>query len=469
MTRNSASVVDDRLHPAGYGVVLFLLVNVGRLPELLPFLQPLHLGKLSLVMALLGLFMASGGPRLRAFPAGPGRLLLLFVLLMVLSVGWSIWKTNSLQFLAGTMLSNLLLFVLLVKTTINPRMLRLYVGSLIGAGVLLAMMMVRAGGAERVSILSSYDPNDLALMLVTVLPLAVLGFFISRGTRRFMLAGLTGVLLVAILFTGSRGGFLALLAVAAYLFFSRLPLADGRLTQRVSPPKVLVVVLGAGLLLVATPQATWERMSTIFSPEDDYNLTEDTGRVAIWTRGVGAMAERPWGWGLLAFEAVEGERGGRFQASHNSLLQVGVELGIAGLVLVLMLYAACFRRLQALRLWAFANGPPRSGETGPPEAQDRGPLSLQLGALAIALQAGFIGYFVGAFFLSSAYTALFFTLVALVLALENITRLYGHTAAASAQPVPPAGTAPLPQAVTPPQRSGFVFRPGVQEPWEPRP
>src|SRR5678815_3555338 len=92
----------------------------------------------------------------------------------------------------------------------------------------------------------------------------------------------------------------------------------------------------------------WQQMGTIAS-ESDYNRTDETGRVQIWKRGIGYMLSNPLlGVGAGNFPAAEGllspfaQRqqfgvGVRWSAAHNTLVQVGAELGVVGLVLFVAL------------------------------------------------------------------------------------------------------------------------------------
>ena len=43
-----------------------------------------------------------------------------------------------------------------------------------------------------------------------------------------------------------------------------------------------------GVAPLAGPDGYWGHMGTILSPEDDYNVTSDSGRLAIWGRVVSA-------------------------------------------------------------------------------------------------------------------------------------------------------------------------------------
>jgi hypothetical protein len=61
------TVVRERIHPAAWGCVLYILVAVGRLPELLPMLAPFHIGKVAVALALVGILI---GPRPRGALSG---------------------------------------------------------------------------------------------------------------------------------------------------------------------------------------------------------------------------------------------------------------------------------------------------------------------------------------------------------------------------------------------------------------
>ena len=70
----------------------------------------------------------------------------------------------------------------------------------------------------RLESLYYYDANDFATLIVTALPMGLYFLFTQRSLlqRSFAAVGMC-CLLVAFIWTGSRGGFLALLAVSAFL------------------------------------------------------------------------------------------------------------------------------------------------------------------------------------------------------------------------------------------------------------
>jgi O-antigen ligase len=83
--------------------------------------------------------------------------------------------------------------------------------------------------------------------------------------------------------------------------------------------------------------------------------------------------------------------GVRWNAPHNSFVQVGAELGFPGLALYIAVIGCAFVALR------------HGGGIGP------------------ALTASLLGFVVGSFFLSLAYSEMLYTLVALAVGLQKVT------------------------------------------------
>jgi O-antigen ligase len=176
-------------------------------------------------------------------------------------------------------------------------------------------------------------------------------------------------------------------------------------------------VLVGSVVLATASDHYWQQMGTITS-EEDYNHTSETGRLPIWSRGIGYMMANPFfGVGPNNFPTAEGtlsplaERqqygiGVRWNAAHNSFIQIGAEVGLPGLALFVAVIASAFGALRR-------SGPIEAalalrGERRPP--------------LTPALTASLLGFVVGAFFLSLAYSEMLYTLLALAVGLHKVTR-----------------------------------------------
>lgn len=415
----------EGIHPVAWGTVLYILVSVGRLPELVPALAPLHVGKVAILIALVGLVFAPRDRRLMAPLTSPlGIVLLLLVVLALLSVTFSIWRGYTMTYFFDIIAKHLLMFYLIAKSIDNRRMIRVYLGSLVVSGAMLAVLAVRIGSSYggRVELNSAYDSNDLAMILVAILAVTVAGVFVLRGIWRWGLVAIAAMLLLATMYTGSRGGFLGLVAVGGYLLAARFATTRGRLTPRFSARKLGLIGLGALLLAASVPDYTWERMRTLANPAEDYNVTdEDTGRLAIWRRGLEGTLERPIGHGLANFEYFYARKTGIYKAAHNTYVQIGVELGLLGLLLFLGL------------LWLSARSTGRILTAAADRARQRA-LSdheITLAGAATGLRGAFVGYFVTSLFLSAAYTPLPYVLVAIVAGIDAVARRLGMVPASA--------------------------------------
>src|ERR1051325_4831582 len=208
-------------------------------------------------------------------------------------------------------------------------------------------------GAEswRLGRLYYYDANDLATLIATALPLGLHCFLVHRRPVERVLAGIgLAILAVGLIRSGSRGGFLACLAVTAFVLL-RVTTIPAR-SRLIGVAVILLFVLGTA------SDKYWAQMQTIIHPHEDYNLTAEEGRIQVWERGLGYMTSYPvFGVGVRNFPVAEGtispqarrqERGlpVRWGAAHNTYIQIGAELGIPGLLLFLGLLWSTFAALR---------------------------------------------------------------------------------------------------------------------------
>src|SRR6185437_2451015 len=138
----------------------------------------------------------------------------------------------------------------------------------------------------RLGHLYDYDANDFATLIATAMPLGLYFALARRGlvTRVLAVVGLV-VLLIGEIRSGSRGGFLALIAVTLFVLFRFSAI---RARARVAALAVILVVLFA-----TSSDRYWEQMQTVLNPHEDYNATSETGRLKIWGRGMTYLADNP--------------------------------------------------------------------------------------------------------------------------------------------------------------------------------
>lgn len=163
-------------------------------------------------------------------------------------------------------------------------------------GGLEALKYVASGGGHMIMGFHGHalgDRNELALAFVMILPLCgyLLGEYGKRSVIiRFGLLGLMGLLVTSIIGTQSRGGFVALMGLAAYMFVK----SDRKILLA-----FLTIVLVVGLSTIVTDE--WSsRMDTIGEAGEDASFM---GRVTAWKLSfIMAMNNPLFGGGFKALE-----------------------------------------------------------------------------------------------------------------------------------------------------------------------
>jgi O-antigen ligase len=236
------------------------------------------------------------------------------------------------------------------------------------------------------------NANDMALHLVTVVPIAVALFFGTRSwPGKLVFGGSTILMITAIVLTYSRGASIGLLVSLVFVAWK-----IGR--ER----RFVIVVLGSILLIALVTLAPGNygtRLLSIFIPSLDPVGSSDMRREilyrSIWT----ALKHPLFGVGMGNFHIVSI----RELVSHNAYTQVASEMGIAALVCYTMFMVTPLRRLGQIARETFAT---RNHS--------------RYHYLAIGLQGALVGYMVTSFFASVAYIWYIYYLVAYAICLRRI-------------------------------------------------
>ncbi|MEZ4456887.1 MAG: O-antigen ligase family protein [Gemmatimonadales bacterium] len=414
---------------------LFLCYSIARVPEQYPVFD---IPRLPLILAAIMLpFVVFGTPfeawktfwdRAPVFRAMLG---LLALALLTMPIG--IWMGGSFWFFKSKFLVQWCAFLIAMILFRDRQILRQSLAVLIlvvAAEAYSAIqgkttaMAAEAEGLTRVSIGHSIDPNDFATILVTLIPLALwLGN--RGGWRRFWWTAVALLMFSAIIPTASRGGLLGICAVALVMIL-----------QGTSGSRRLVMagLVGGGALLFSllVSDAQLARFTGITG--DTYNQSNGEGRIAIWKRGVYWTVKRPTGYGLGNFPVYFSWLNGPERSSHNSLVQIAVELGVAGLALFLFIFWSAIKRGKAMRRVALL---PRN--RGDPSTREEA-------TLAGYILAALAGMFVTGFFLANAYDGLTMVMFGVVAGTQLIApdRPPAHAAAGAKVPTRHR-TPPLPR------------------------
>lgn len=142
-----------------------------------------------------------------------------------------------------------------------------------------------------------------------------------------------------LLWSGGRGGFVAACMGGICLQF-RFGFKEHAQSWRWILLGILAAFLFSALFPVDSPLMGW--LSAMFRTGGASSADQvSSGRLAIWTSLIPHIVERPWfGWGGEAFMTLRESR--RFVQVHNGLLQLLIEWGIVGTLLVAVLIGRVF-------------------------------------------------------------------------------------------------------------------------------
>jgi O-antigen ligase len=238
------------------------------------------------------------------------------------------------------------------------------------------------------------DPNFYAASAVLCLPLAF-GWVLERrpAWERLFCLGCVLVGLAGSMVAASRGGFVGLVAATAFMIWH-------------APRRARNFTLMAGTLLVFLAVSPTSPLQRLMNPrQGDEDATE--ARLQIWTVAMTMVKEHPLtGVGIGNFKAsvaAYGDLPADLQlAAHNGYLDVAAEMGVPGLLaLVLTIYWSC-RGLGRVRRQARQQGPPLLHQT------------------ALGMQAGLIGFAVALMFVSGLFLKVFWLMVFLSMCVPRL-------------------------------------------------
>ena len=424
------------------GLMVFTALLFFRPQNQIPALGALHLAELAALgglAALIGGRLGRGLPVTRTTPELIGVVALGGVIL--LTAPFSIWMGGAIGTFTGLYAKVLLIFVLMVNTLVSPRRVEQFTWLIVSATGYIAfravfdyargLNLIENGRVQGAVGGMFQNPNDLALNLVAVLPLALVLAMRPGSTVRRLAAAAFGLLMVgAIIATHSRSGTVGLVMMMAFLALYLIP------------KRPALVFGGALVLMLALPLAPasyWHRLSSITDQSQDETGSREA-RSILLREAWAAFLDRPLtgvGAGQFKNYAPEG-REEAWRETHNVILQVAAELGIAGLsVFGFLLVRAAMAGRQTRALLKRAVGTRRRPVAVQAVTAEE---AAQLEAHGAAITAALAGWFVCALFASVAYHWTFYYLLALAAAPREI--LADRLAAAA-----PARRARLPPAV----------------------
>jgi O-antigen ligase len=235
------------------------------------------------------------------------------------------------------------------------------------------------------------NPNDLALFLVTMIPIAV-GLALGAKSKilKIVLLSLVFLFLTANLFTYSRGGFLGLIGATLLMAW--------KIGKNARLKTMLITAFFGIVVLLLAPGGFGIRLLSIFIPALDPVGSRDE-RSNLLQQSLIVTLRNPWGIGLGNFPVVSS----RNLQTHNAYTQVSSELGILALIALLIFLISPIRKLSAIERTLF----------------DKSEFTW-IYYLSIGMQASIVAYMISSFFGPVAYNWFMYYLVAYAIAVRRI-------------------------------------------------
>ena len=375
------------------GVLGWTVLSIMNLHQYTWALASMPVAAAMAIATMVGLLVSRDRPNFQM--SGEVAALLLFMLWVCITYGFSFSPEASFEQLKKVMKIDLMILVALVALHSRQHILGLawaLAGSIGFFGFKGGLFTILTGGAYRVwgpSTTYIEGNNELALALIVIIPLV--RFLQMTITNRWGKYGLTSVMLLcaaAAIGTHSRGALLAIAAMGLVLWW--------RSERKLLMGALLLTMAVATVALM--PDFWLSRMESIGDYEQDGSAM---GRINAWWMAWNVATSNIFGGGFeiyneavfLLYAPVPGD----VHAAHSIYFQILGEHGFVGLFLFLLIWGLVWRSAGKLRI------------QGRQQEQ-----TMWLSHLGAMCQVSLAGYAVGGAFLSLAYFDLPYNLLVLV-------------------------------------------------------
>ena len=430
-----------------WGVFAFTALLFFRPQDTVPAIEPLHLPEVVAIAALIAMVghrISRNLPVVRISREVIGVAALAAV--MLLTAPFSVWPGGAIGTFTDIYFKVVLVFILMVNSVRSVRALRWFTWLILAAMGYVAFRgtldyftgnnLIR--GERLHGSISGLmgNPNDLAMNMVTFLPLAAM-IAIARGrpVTRMLAAIIAALMAATIVFTKSRAGLLGLAAVLVMIVI------EGRKLQ----PRLAVMTL-VGLLAASPfmPGWFWTRISSITNAEEDETGSRQARKDLMWEGWQTFLAYPLTGVGAGQFKNYNPpDRLEPWRETHNVMLQVAAELGVFGLIAFVFLIGQAIAAL----VWTRRMFGARTRARPPTAAPDTIPVTEAfrpeerdwMRMHTAAMSASLVGWLVCAQFASVGYYWTFYYLFALIVAGRELARDRAIAAYKATRPThPPA-------------------------------
>jgi O-antigen ligase len=428
------------------GLLAFTAVLYFRPQDQIPGLSALPLAEMTATLGLAAMLVGRVTKGLLFTRITPELIaVVLFGFMMLMTAPFSIWPGGAIGTFTDTFVKVILIYTLMANTLTNLQRVTKFMNVVVITTGYIAtravfdyargINLVENGRVQGAIGGMFENPNDLALNMVAILPMALLVSIRAKSTAWRMISGFLGVMMLCtVIVSYSRGGFVGLAAMILML---------GWYMARRRPGAVAGAALALVLATPLAPSSYWERIISIVDEDLDATGSREARRIALREAWETFLTFPVHGVGAGMFQAYNPpHRVETWRETHNVVLQVAAEMGVVALLIFgFVVWQAVdagrvTRRLLRKAQPARPRWGPTTGERAAPAVTPDEAVYFE--AHAGAMTASIVGWFVCAMFASVAYNWTFYYLLALAVAPRDIlaarlaarTRLPARSAAA---------------------------------------
>lgn len=376
-------------------VVLFLIVEYGRPQDTFAFIGLIRPALITLILVLLA-WIRTGG--LSASKSDQTKRMILILILLASYIPFA--RNNHYAYAYTT--AFLLYFPVFISVIIYVNTfarLKSFINIWIGLMTYISINVIKHGGGEGSGGSFLSDENDYSLLLNMMIPFSFFLFLHEKKVRnKIFYAFATGVALIAIVISFSRGGFVGLICVGFTMWLY-------------SPKKTrsLVIILFVSVLFYFLVGKQYlAEMSTVTDTQE----STASERIETWKSGLNMFSDKPLGVGAGNFkiwfpdyQTSYFKRSMWGRAAHSVWIQLLTELGVIGVILYYSLMKCNIRDIFWMRKQQ--------------KSVDNQNISYAA-YLSLAYLCSFIGYFVSGSFLSVLYYPHLYYVTAMIVATRKL-------------------------------------------------
>jgi O-antigen ligase len=398
---------DERYGPSFICFLIWTFIIVTRPQDYMPFLAAIRPVLLISIITLIVMFFERTGSSADVIRTREMKLIIALYLIMLLGIPFSVHRGAALRFVIVVMPSAILFIIACMMQLTSLRRMNttaavIAVSMLFSASMYIVAALAHSGFRTQAS--QTYDPNDIAMIFATFIPMCLYILFGPYGFKMRIISIAAIILASAgIMLSGSRGGVLALAAVVLIFLVSRAPRV--RVVARIAVAAILVLVF---INYFGVVEGRFENF------DNDYNFSDENGRINIWKQNLAILAQNPVlgtgaGCSTISLGLYRAQIGGSqaWQTTHSSVLQYAVDNGIPALILYIILNIMAIANVRRIK-------------------KDRDhPLS----NIAFFVELSFYGFWAGGLLLSHAYSINLLLLIGFSVALRRLYEqgLFGKT------------------------------------------